>query len=120
MKISDEVKQFVAESPVKMVATASKDGKPSVSAKGSLAIFDDGHLVFADIRSPGTIANLNENAKIAIMCFNPETRHGCRIWGRAEVLNSGEVFDQVAEKWTNSNRKVNHIVKVAVDEMVTF
>ena len=120
MKMSDEVKQFVSESPVKIVATASKDGKPSVSAKGSLAVFDDEHLVFADIRSPGTVANLNENSKIAVMCFNPENRHGCRIWGKAEVLNSGEVFDRVAEKWTGNDRKVNHIVKVAVDEIVTF
>ena len=118
--MSEEVKQSISDSPVKMIATANKAGKPNVSAKGSLMVLDDEHLAFVDVRSPGTSANLHENPQISIMCINPETRKGCRIWGTAEVLQSGDVFDKVAGPWTNPERKVNNVIRIAVDEAVAF
>ncbi len=52
MKMSPQVKDAVADCSPALVATASKAGKPNVSAKGSLRVIDDEHLLFADIRSP--------------------------------------------------------------------
>ena len=120
MKMSDEVKKAVAECTPAMVATANKDGKPRVSAKGSLRILDDEHLMFADIRSPGTIANLKENPQVGVICLDPSTRKGCRIWGEAELITSGDLFDKTTEEWAARNMKINHVVKIAVDEAIAF
>ncbi len=120
MKMSDEVKKAVAECGPALVATASKSGRPNVSAKGSLRVLDDEHLVFADVRSPRTIANIRENPQVGIICLNPSTRKGCRIWGKAEVMSSGELFDKVAKEFAARNTKVNNVVKIAVDEAIAL
>ena len=120
MKMSDEVKKAVAECTPGLVATADRAGKPNVSAKGSLRVVDDEHLVFADIRSPRTIANLKENPQVGIMCLNPSTRKGCRIWGKAEIMTSGDLFDRLTQEYAARDMKVNHVIMVTVEEAVAF
>ncbi len=120
MKMSDEVKKAVAECSPGLVATANKAGKPNVSAKGSLQVLDDEHLVFCDTRSPHTIANLKENPQVGIICLNPSTRKGCRIWGKAEIISSGDLFDQFSEAYAARNMKVNHVVKISVEDALAF
>jgi hypothetical protein len=39
-------------------ATVSPDGMPNVSPKGTIRVWDDQHLFFLDLASPGTRANL--------------------------------------------------------------
>ena len=120
MKMSDEVRKAVPECSPGLVATADKAGKPSVSAKGSLRVIDDEHLVFADIRSPRTINNLKENPQVGIICLNPSTRKGCRIWGKAEIMTSGDLFDQLSKEYAARSMKVNHVVKISVDDALAF
>jgi len=66
MKMSSEVEKAVASYTPALIANADKAGRPNVSAKGSLRVLDDEHLVFADIRSPRTVANLKVNHVIRI------------------------------------------------------
>ena len=120
-KLSEEAKKAIAEFGAALVATASKSGKPNVSLKGSFRVLDDEHVIFADIASPQTMANLRENPQLSVMVFDPSTCKGCRIWGRAaEILDSGRLFDTISAEFAPRGMKVNHIVKVAVDEVVTF
>jgi len=118
--MSEEVKKAIKEFGPAIVATANKAGKPNVSAKGSLRVLDDEHVVFADIASPRTIANLRENPQVAILCLNPELRKGCRIWGKAEILTSGEPFEKLKQEYVARKMKVNNVVKVTVEEAVAF
>jgi hypothetical protein len=37
-----------------------------------------------------------------------------------EILDSGSLFDTISAEFTARGMKVNHIVKVVVDEVVTF
>ena len=43
MKMSPEIKKAVAECGTALVATASKSGRPNVSAKGSLRVLEMDH-----------------------------------------------------------------------------
>jgi predicted pyridoxine 5'-phosphate oxidase superfamily flavin-nucleotide-binding protein len=119
-RLTEEAKQIIKELGPALVATASKDGKPSVSVKGSFRVLDDEHVVFADIASPRTIAHLKENPQVAVMVFDPATRKGCRIWGRAEILDSGALFDSMSAEFASRNMEVKHLVKVTVEEVETF
>ncbi len=119
-KLTEEAKKAIEEIRPSMVATVSKEGKPNVSPKGSLSVLDDEHVVFADIASPGTVANIKENPQVAIICLDSATRKGCRIWGRGEVLSSGDVFDKVSAAFADRNMTVRNVVKVAVDKVETF
>jgi uncharacterized protein len=119
-QLSEEVKKAIGAIRPSMVATASRTGKPNVSAKGSLRVLDDEHVIFADVASPRTIANIKENPQVAVICLDAAARKGCRIWGKGEVLNSGGLFDKMTAELASRNMKVNNLVKISVEEVETF
>lgn len=119
-KISEEVKQAVADCKPGLIATAGKTGKPNVSAKGSFRVLDDEHVAFALIKSPQTLANLRENPQVAIICLDPKTRNGCRISGKPELLEAGPLFDQFSKEYAERKLEVKCVVKVAVDDAYAF
>jgi hypothetical protein len=114
-KLSDEAKKLIGELAPALVATASKNRKPNVSVKGSFRVLDDEHVIFADIASPRTMANLRENPQLSAIVFDRATRKGCRIWGKAEILDSGDLFDAISAEFAKMKMKVKHLVKVAVE-----
>ena len=69
-KLTDEAKKAIGEIRPSLVATSGSTGKPNVSAKGSLRVLDDEHVVFADIASPRTVANIRENPQVAVICLD--------------------------------------------------
>ena len=119
-QLTNEAKMAIAEIRPSLVATASKTGKPNVSAKGSLRVLDDEHLAFADIASPRTVTNIRENPRVAVICLDAAARKGCRIWGQGSIFNSGELFDQLSAEYAEKNMVVKNVVKVAVEEIETF
>jgi len=44
------MKRVINEQRLAFVATVCPDGTPNLSLKGTIAAFDDEHLVFVDIR----------------------------------------------------------------------
>jgi predicted pyridoxine 5'-phosphate oxidase superfamily flavin-nucleotide-binding protein len=74
------------------VATVCPDGTPNLSPKGTTAVWDDDHLVFAHIHSPGTVENLRTNPNVEINVVDPLSRKGYRFKGTAAVHTDGEVF----------------------------
>ncbi|MFC2035791.1 pyridoxamine 5'-phosphate oxidase family protein [Chloroflexota bacterium] len=119
-KLNEEAKKIISEVHPALVATASTDGKPNVTPIGSFQVLDDEHVVFTDVASPRTIANLRENPQISVIVFDAAKRKGCRIWGRCEILDSGELFDRFAATLAQRNMEVRNVAKVTVEEVVTF
>jgi hypothetical protein len=59
----------------------------NLSPKGTPAVWDDYHLIFADICSPDTMANLRGNPAIEINVVDGFSRKGFRFKGFAEVIS---------------------------------
>jgi len=100
-----------------LVATASKEGKPNVSPKGSFRVLDDEHVAFAEMASPNTIANLKENPQVAVLVFDPDTWGGCRISGKAEILESGDLVDSFKAQFAPLKMEVRSVVRIAVENV---
>jgi hypothetical protein len=66
-------------------ATVTPDGKPNVSPKGTIRVWDDGQLFFLDIASPGTRANLAFSPWLELNVVEQLSRRGYRFAGRAAV-----------------------------------
>ena len=79
-------------------ATVTPDGRPSLSPKGTIRVWDDEHLFFLDIASPRTRANLRENPWIEINVVDGLSRRGYRFLGRAELHTEGAVFDAACRR----------------------
>lgn len=94
--LTEDMKRVVLEQKLGFVATVCPDGTPNLSPKGTTTVWDDEHLVFADICSPGTIANLQQNPAIEINVVDPDVRKGYRFKGTAVVLTEGPRFEELA------------------------
>jgi predicted pyridoxine 5'-phosphate oxidase superfamily flavin-nucleotide-binding protein len=84
----------MVETQLGFVATVCPDGTPNLSPKGSTAVWDDDHLVFSDLRSPGTVENLRANASVEINVVDQLVRKGYRFKGTGVVHTDGEVFER--------------------------
>jgi uncharacterized protein len=91
------MKRVVTEQRLAFIATVCPDGTPNLSPKGTIAVWDDDHLVFADIRSPGTIANIRKNPAVELNVVDPFVRKGYRFKGVGEVIVDGELFRQIMD-----------------------
>lgn len=92
--LTADMKRVVEEQRLGFVATVCPDGTPNLSPKGTTAVWDDDHLVFANIRSPGTLANLRHNANVEVNVVDPIVRKGYRFKGVASVLESGPLYEK--------------------------
>ena len=120
MEISDELKKAISEIMPCFLATSDKNGYPNVSAKGSLRVHDNQHLAFADLMSPQTVKNLKVNPYVSIIGLDPATRKGWRVWGKAvEVTDSGDLFEKFKKEYAEKG-KVNHAVKILVEDAKVF
>src|SRR6266700_1617747 len=63
-------------------------------AKGTTAVWDDDHLMFADIRSPQSVRNIEHNPSVEVNVVDPLVRKGYRLKGRGIVHRSGDVFER--------------------------
>src|SRR4051795_10399626 len=82
----------LVEAELGFVATVCPDGTPNLSPKGTIAVWDDDHVVFADIRSPGTVENLRANPSVEINVVDQLSRTGYRLKGTGEVHVAGDTF----------------------------
>jgi predicted pyridoxine 5'-phosphate oxidase superfamily flavin-nucleotide-binding protein len=92
--LTADMKRVVEQQRLGFVATVCPDGTPNLSPKGSTAVWDDDHLIFANIRSPGTLANLRHNASVEVNVVDPFVRKGYRFKGSASILESGPLYDR--------------------------
>ena len=93
--LTEDMKRLVSEQRLGFVATVCPDGTPNLSPKGTTAIWDDDHIVFADIRSPATVSNLRRNPSTEINVVDPMVRKGYRFKGVASVVTEGAQFERI-------------------------
>jgi predicted pyridoxine 5'-phosphate oxidase superfamily flavin-nucleotide-binding protein len=118
--LNDDMKRVIREQRLGFVATVCPDGTPNLSPKGTTTVHDDDHLVFADIRSPRTIANLKLNPSIEINVVDWFTRKGYRFKGTASVIEAGKDFDELVSLYarmglSDAPRRIHTIVIVKVE-----
>src|SRR3981081_2477526 len=114
--LTNDMKRIVREQRLGYIATVCPDGTPNLSPKGTTAVWDDDHLMFADIKSPGTIANLRLNPAIEINVVDPILRRGDGFRGPATVLSEGELSRQALAVYEQRGvaGRIRHIVLVKV------
>ena len=119
ISIPKDIKNFVNFQKLGYVATVSKDGTPNLSPKGTIVVMNRSTLVFADIRSPQTIENLQDNHSVEINVVDPFQRLGYRFKGEGKIINEGSEFDKILDYYINAGikSKINSVVVVDVKSM---
>jgi uncharacterized protein len=123
--LDDDMKRVVREQRLGYVATVCPDGTPNLSPKGTTAVWDDHHLVFLDLFSPGTVANIEAgNPVVEVNVVDPIRRKGYRFKGPAEVHRDGPVFEDVVE-WYERERgteraRIESVVLITVERVAVL
>jgi hypothetical protein len=119
--LTADMEAIVESSKLGFVATICEDGSPNLSPKGSIRVYDEDHLVFADIASPATVENLRRDPRIEINCVDFLRRRGYRFKGTAQVVEPGDspAYRQIAG-WLHQTHgpdvPARHAVLVHVDQ----
>ena len=118
--LTQEIKEFVKQTKLGFVATVCPDGTANLSPKGTTTVWDDDHLVFADIHSPGTIDNLLLNPSIEINIVDVFIRKGYRFKGTGKVFSKGPLFEEAISFYKEAGSKyiINNIVLVKVERIL--
>jgi predicted pyridoxine 5'-phosphate oxidase superfamily flavin-nucleotide-binding protein len=119
--LTDDMKRVVTEQRLGFYATVNEDGSPNLSPKGSTYVLDDDHLVFADIRSPQTVANIRRGSLVEVNIVDPLVRKGYRFKGPGEVHEPGsDVYeaatDQMRQAGSQLVDRAKSIVVIEVRE----
>jgi uncharacterized protein len=113
--------RVVLEQKLGFAATVCPDGTPNLSPKGTTTVWDERHLLFADIASPNTVRNLRANPVIEINVVEPVVRKGYRFKGTAVAYTSGPVYEQglavLRDRGSTTPReRIRSIVVIAVTD----
>ncbi len=115
--LTEDMQRVVNEQRLGYIATVCPDGTPNLSPKGTTAVWDDEHLIFADICSPNTVANLRQNPSLEINVVDTTLRKGYRFKGTATIIGEGPQFDEMVAFYQRRGtaNPIQHIVLVKVE-----
>jgi len=118
--LTPEIREFVQKAKLGFVATVCPDGTPNLSPKGTTTVWDDEHLVFVDIHSPGTVNNLLTNPSVEINVVDIFIRKGYRFKGIGKVLSEGSLFEEVVSFYRSAGAKyaIKNIVLIKIDRII--
>ena len=115
-KIPEKLHQYINgafPANVCLVGTVSKDGTPNISPKGSMMVFDGDTLAYWERSKRKAWANVKDSPNVVVWYRNPELRQSgllpaggiARFYGKATVLESGPVRDQVWDRVIEPEKK---------------
>lgn len=89
MTITTQMKTIAKNHPLGIVGTVNADGTPNVSPKGTMVVLDDKTIIFGEIASPVTLANILQRPTMEINFVDIFSRRCFRAKGVAEILPLG-------------------------------
>ena len=99
--LNDDMKRALSEQRLIFAATVCPDGTPNLSPKGTVMVWDDDHILFTDLASPGTMRNLEHNPSIEINTLDVFARKGYRFKGSVVVHKNDDLMAAVQERMRN-------------------
>ncbi|MCH1607770.1 MAG: pyridoxamine 5'-phosphate oxidase family protein [Nitrosopumilus sp.] len=117
--ITSEIKTFLNAQKLGYVATVSSDGKPNISPKGTIIPWSENLLAFADIRSPDTMVNLENNPFVEINVIDPLSRKGYLFAGTGKIIKDDSLYGEILNHYrTNGIQSpINSIVLVSISSI---
>ena len=102
--LTADMRAIIQAAHLCFAATVSPDGKPNLSPKGTIRVWDDQHLFFLDIASPGTRANLQARPWMELNVVEQLSRRGYRFFGPVTLHVGDAVFREATRRVEGEER----------------
>ena len=118
--ITADMQRLIEQNTIGLVATVNDDGTPSVSPKGTTVVLDDRHVAFSDLRSPGTVRNIQVRPAVELNYIDVFSRKAVRLRGLAQYHKKGDRrFAELLPRfgtWQGWEERMRGIVVVEVSK----
>ena len=88
--LTEEIKKYIDRSILCWLATASKEGIPNVSPKEAFTFYGDTKLLIANIASPQSVRNIQENAQVCVSFIDIFIQKGYQLKGKGRIIKKPE------------------------------
>lgn len=116
--ISEEVIRYIKKSVLCWLATASKEGIPNVSPK-EIFCWYQGCFLIANIASPGSATNIQENKNVAVSFIDILEQKGYQLKGTAQLVKISDFqFSELAiplKEMAGDLYPFNFIIKIKIN-----
>ena len=105
------------------LAYSSTDGIPDIGFKGSMFVFDENSLAFWERSKRTHLKNIQENSRVAVLCWDSAERTGFRFKGTAKIVEDGVIKDQIWSRVNETEKskdpeKSGYAILIRVDEVL--
>lgn len=90
MSLTQELKKFIQDSVLCWLATASSENIPSVSPKEVFTHFGEQYIIIANIASPQSIRNIQENSQVCVSFIDIFVQKGFQVKGKAQIIKNSD------------------------------
>ena len=102
IKLTEEMSQLfetaLADGFSCLLGTASKDGQPQISPKGSVMVYDDETLAYWERAKRSGLENIKDNPHVVVYYNNQEKRIRWRFYGQASIHEAGPIREEVMSR----------------------
>ena len=102
IRIDDEMRKLIdsarADGVPCVLGTASREGVPQVSIKGSTLVYDQETLAYWERSKRSALANIGHNPNVVILYRNPEKGIDWRFHGTATVHEAGPIREELMRR----------------------
>ena len=117
----EEIRHFIDRSVLCWLATASEDGIPNVSPKEVFDFFGEDEIIIANIASPKSLQNINQNENVCVSFIDILVQKGLQIKGKAQSIKKDDPEfaerDKVLLKITRGKFPFATIFKIRIEKV---
>ena len=97
-EMRERIDHALADGVPCVLGTASREGVPQISIKGSTMVYDQETLAYWERSKRSALANVGHNSNVVILYRNPEKGIDWRFYGTATVHEAGPVREEVMRR----------------------
>ena len=118
--LSKEIRESVEKSVLCWLATSSADNIPNVSPKEAFMIYENESIIIANIASPQSVKNIEENAQVCLSVLDVFTQKGYQLKGVADIIDvehpKYDLMKAALEQMTQGKFPFRTITSVSVQQ----
>ena len=118
MMLTPEMTRIIKDFSGGAVATVNDNGTPSVSTKATFVVVDEKTIAFGNLRSPGTVANLNVRPAVEVCFLDVLKRKAVRVTGKGRLIATNQaesaVLDAFERDWADYIKRMDGFVVIDV------
>jgi hypothetical protein len=121
MELTIEIKKYLERSVLCWLATVSSENEPNVSPKEIFNYYGTDKIIIANIASPRTVQNIEQNEKVCLSFIDILVQKGFQVKGKAKIIKKSSAdfpeMESVLTKMTGGHFPFSTITEITVERV---